>query len=296
MPALKIAARKAGTSGTKCCCTPPVVLECKSKSSSATLVGHSEFTTPSTPPKKYLKKTGSGTHYRCLYFTACPPGGTIQGSDNQTLSGCDEYNPATGGWVTRGTITNKGNVGFCPATTVTLTGTGFWDGPHTSDGSWLVATVSRVQSRVGDGETCGPAEFGKFCVPSGYQQFDLTDEDTESAAEARATGTWGSWSTPALCSTCCVASRDDRTGFSWGFRSSKYRVGVTEGVDGDAYDVAVDYERRAIGATEWAVVATEYISVTCAPEPTDHSAWSEYDVPQLRGYETRATNARVYVP
>jgi len=134
----------------------------------------------------------------------------------------------------------------------------------------------------------------------------LSNEDTEAQAEARTTDEWSLWAKPANCSDCCAAYREVRTSnswFVWNFKASKFRLGITDGVEGQAYEVAVDYERRVIDATTWTVVATEYFAVTSSPDPVvdpvieppaAHDLWPEYDVPQLAGSETRVTNVRHY--
>ena len=51
----------------------PATLEGRIKGGSATLCGHSEFGTPSTPPKKYLSKAKTGTMYQATWnVTGCP--------------------------------------------------------------------------------------------------------------------------------------------------------------------------------------------------------------------------------
>jgi hypothetical protein len=71
----------AGTNGccpcdqfVNCDCGPIACgVECQSKNGTATLCGFSEFTTPSTPPKKYRKRAKTGTMYQATWPTvSCP--------------------------------------------------------------------------------------------------------------------------------------------------------------------------------------------------------------------------------
>jgi hypothetical protein len=57
------------------CEVVPCALSCDKKESTATLCGFDEYTDPSSPPKKYRRKTTSGTLRRCTYpFDAdCSP-------------------------------------------------------------------------------------------------------------------------------------------------------------------------------------------------------------------------------
>lgn len=273
MAALKLAARLAGTTGTKCCCNPPVILECKTRSGTAYMCGYDEWASPSNPPKKYLTLVEDYAN-------------TYDGYCLMTCAGTSHKIPSSGG----GCANDPGVHDSCG----TLKGP--YDYRHNGGGNLTITDTPTVRTLT----HAYPWGGGGTIV--------LSDEDTDTDAEARIADDWGNWGKIENCATCCIASRAIRTSnswFAWNVTASKFRVGITDGVEDQLYQVAVDYERRAIGDTEWVLVATDYFAVVSAPDPVvdppvepvaAHLAWPEYDVPQLAGYETRVTNARVYVP
>ena len=124
-------------------------------------------------------------------------------------------------------------------------------------------------------------------------------EDTEDAAEVRSTATWGEWylrgGTGCGTNDCCTAKRELRTtGFSFTFQEAEFRLGIEDGTVGTAYTVAVDIIRKLTAGSEWALVDTQYFSVTSTEPGASHDAWGTYSVTQQRGYDVTIDNIRIY--
>ena len=319
----KLAARLRGSTVDPCCCNPPVVLECKSRGGTATLIGVDEnpgFV--STPPKKYKGVSASST----TTCTFTPWYG--QQTDTRTASGVSQMDES-GNWssLIKEVMDSSGSSQPHQEWDVIRAYThGLLTPSHTSP--WFFQDATHLYNSFRRGYLSGttapyydyynnPAQPASqddgittflnnnnnvWYYSTGQIDEVLSDEDTETEAEARSGADWSGWAKAANCTHCCLASRTVRsTGFSFTFQASKYRLGCPTGVSGQSYPVLVDIERRLIGTSEWILVATLKVYVTAYPDPevtpvveppVSHNVWPEYDVPQLSGYETRVTNAR----
>lgn len=335
MAALKIAARKVGTTGAKCCCDPEVILECKSRTATAQLVGFWPINGDWSDMRRWRRSTLSGeiTGQEANLFSDCPsPAITVPLSADKTCTPSVCRRRAVGSYYP---FSSSTKVGQYSATTGAYSQTGssyYYNpggtpitdtlGPNTYhslrcpsglSGSTIASTLefSPDSATVATTPSCFRYAQGTYWHHLGALRADHDDQDTETDAELRVTAAWSAWKCGGA-ATCCIAFRGAKRVVNqadkpvvWDMRSAKFRVGITDGVEGDLYQVAVDYERRLIGATEWVLVATDYFSVVSAPDPVvspivdpvvAHDAWPEYDVPQLTGYETRVTNQRIYHP
>ena len=299
------------------CRDPPrIIVECKKRSGTATLCGHSEFAQAtggvSSPPKKYRKKVANGIMEDCAWGGLICSGAPAYGA-KYVYSGECSYSQSTCAIANSLKYTEYNDPG-CPATLLTVEAArectwGDTTNPSSSDCLMTIAVSKTRVDRSGT-NTCCDRGSGRATRRTGSMYWELSEEDTELDAEARATGAWSAWAKPESCVDCCTAFRTARTtGFSFPFQAAKFRLGITDGIKAHSYQVAVDYERREIGASAWVVVATEYFTVVSQPQPVIdppedppveppvfHDTWPDYDVPQLAGYETRVTNVRHHSP
>ena len=194
-----------------------VTLSTVSQSSTPTLIGFSEFADPSVPPKKYLRKDGSGRIDRYDYsFNPGPnycQGACSGGSDAQTYEGYDSYNAATGVLTKNSVVRTYQNIYSCPPTNQIAFGPGL----PADFGAVGVDPLRPYQEKIYTKtsavltglENCiaSPLEGGRIKNVFGSRRMDLSVEDTEDNAVARAIKTPG---------TEAVALRTARTtGFSF---------------------------------------------------------------------------------
>lgn len=176
----------------------PIELALSFVSNEATpeLIGFSEFADPSAPPKKYLVKTGSGRYDRSDFTTSPPPDyceGECESSDAQSLEGADSYNATTGVLTVASVVRNYQSLDGCPSTYEISNAAGLPEILTTSSALLFTITNTKTRSSRTGTEVCAPSESEggriKFCY--GEQQLNLTSEDTEDNAIARASLTTG---------------------------------------------------------------------------------------------------------
>lgn len=281
--------------------TIPLTLEGRTLASSATLVGHDEFASPSTPPKKYLVKTLSGELRICNYGTggSCPS--TLGGNNGQRsrkYEGAETYNANTGVMTTNTkqyqdnenvscgqTPSYSLNIGFNPDTateTATL-------------GAWLNRTITptaRVQTT--NGSCAAPGLFtgsnaGKVTMCTARD--DLSVEDTEDAAVARmvAAGSWGAWAA-IVSQGDKKASAATRAAFTFNSTAAQYRATKTGLAPSRLFNGQVTLYRRAVGSSDpWVEVSTLTFSATT--DGSGNFTYSSNNLPVVTGYEYCVFNA-----
>lgn len=159
--------------------------EFASENGTATLVGISEYTTPSSPPKKYLKQVLSGASVVC----AIPAPGPIPPTyEVRSYSGQYEYDPDTGLPTNNQLRQDRNQAGGACGGTPPVTGTAVpalspWFSDYAVPSAW-----SHVLARITDTYTGIAGFIAFFCQStSGVSVATLTDEDTEDNAIARST-------------------------------------------------------------------------------------------------------------
>jgi hypothetical protein len=217
------------------CGCPTASLECESVEKVAQLIGYSEFTNPSSPPKKYLRADVSGTH---SLFNALGNGTT------GTWSGYYEYVP--GGTDVNALLFSWADVNVTLGTTSgtctnTCGGTSFFK---------LSMSGCRYPISSGDCNTeltnvVNPQSTRTtFSVDPRQSPIDSTGtwlaqlgaEDTEEAALARATETEG---------TSCTSIYELRTtSFSFTVRTATYTIKASNLQPGVTYEGCVRIQRR----------------------------------------------------
>ena len=204
----------AGTSGccpcnefVNCDCGPvSCSVECQSKSAAgvATLIGFAEFTAPSSPPKMFRNKKWTGGWERCNFnnYVDCNNGVSMAGADGHTHTLNCQYDKTTGALTYTGSnVTRQDVVAICPATTTILT---LYDCAAVlapPSGNFGV-TINRLIQYIYIKGQCLLNGIVYSQVASGGAAINLSDEDTEDDAIARADATVPSWSP---CVTGCIA-------------------------------------------------------------------------------------------
>lgn len=184
--------------------TESVSLDTVSRFYTPTLIGFSEYVDPSSPPRKYRTKTSTPSPgYRAVYSFSCA--GPLYGSDGGYREGYEQYNAMTGAFTTTARLKIRQTFGSePPVAVISDIPTTFPTTPLVNDAE-CTATSGKTFTQALAGTDCY-YEFSTglwYTFKNGHaQRYDLTDEDTEADAIARATPTVG---------TGAVASRTART-------------------------------------------------------------------------------------
>lgn len=274
-----------------CCCgVTTSCFSCRTRGGTATLCGLEEYTSPSSPPKKY--RTGTitkNTHSTSTSdgFTVCNPGPFSCMANRTTIEGTLSFSALDCSITecpveTRYTQPSPSSCDleegepeeFCGADAEILA----------CGGSPTVTPTSWTETRSESGElSCGEGVAGDYtfeCSSNG----SLSDEDTDADAIARAqTSAWGEWG------EVCSATWEQRvSGFSFAYQDAQWRITESGLTPSTSYDFTVEYWRRPYGGGpgDWVLFATLALS-----ESTDGSGdliTTEEDIPNVAGYETEA--------
>jgi hypothetical protein len=284
-----------------------VGMSCRTRGGTASLIGFSEFASPSTPPKKYRIKTWTGRHDRCNYSTQanCNAGTPIQGSDASIRTLVCTYNKTTGALTSTGSIVTNQNLGVCPATTVISTiydcSLDFLGGNQNTDNFTYTVTQTQINETGIPGCTFHGVVWTKDPVSTLQEQ--LTDEDTETDAISRllagAGGTWSSWTVTGngsggtcIPSSCCLSRYEQRTtGFGFVYQEAQFQINQTGLVANTPYNVSVDLWRRAFGTGSFAFWKT--ITVAGTTDSSGVLFIDQQSVPIDVGFETYAATAHI---
>jgi hypothetical protein len=305
----QLAARLASSPGDACCCSD-VAMECRYASGTATVCGFNEFI-PTSPPKKYKRWQSHMEVFRAYGncpdghvwvinrteivtpLITAPPPGPLDPTQYTVIDGCvmgyngfgDTTNclaPALSGPGYGMNIGDRETIRLCEGPLVPL------------NRSSTYATARSVPGTYG-AIGCCPAQLPCY-IGDGYCFGQLSDEDTEDAAESRARVnlSWSDWYSHY---SYCDAYRTKRTsGFSFGFKDVQYRLGVVvKGTTMNSLDVAVDLFRTPHNTSLPPVLtATVVHSIPISTDP-EAMNWSVFDVPNSQGYTTSVRNPRRWV-
>lgn len=256
-------------------------LDCREKSATGTLIGYSEFTSASTPPKKYLNKALAGTLTGHITNNADCTGPVCTGT--RGFSGVCSYDPVTGvltqGGLLEGatSFTDCANLGS-PDTVCTV-----------GDGNTEVLTQT-TREETYTNACCSGASCEHNLAPDRYRHYEgvatetLSNEDTEENAIARllAAASWTSWASSSL--AACNSSWAIRTGFTFAYIQAQGRINVTTGLSAlTSYLIRVTISRTDLDTME-----TEESQVLEFLVETDGSGdiAYEFDIPAERGFST----------
>ncbi len=281
------------------CCAPSSGLQCRTRGGTATVCGYSEFTSASSPPKKYRTITFSGNTLVCTYTSGTCL--TTVDSAYSTYSGGRSYDSAT---CVESSFTDRytfAGAPGCAATGGSANGSGStphgWDAPG---GITDTAKTATVWSQDGDG-ICGAPGSNKKRPTGNVRTQTLTNEDTEQNAIDRLLagggGTWGSFTTvgdgtggTCLATSCCNAKYQARTSlFTFAYQQSEWRVSRSGLRASTNYRVTLTYYRRLYGTSDaWVAYAT--YDGTASSNASGVMLTTGVAVPITRGYETHAND------
>lgn len=280
-----------------CCGIGGVTMFCRTRGGTASLVGCSEFVSPSTPPKKYRLSQQSGstqTNYYTPSDSSCstPP----SGNTNCSYSGSTQYNAMTGVPTDSGGV-NCGS-GLIPG------GSQCISCPASSCIHTFSCSPTTIERQV-NGNCCFDTSSGVYIKKSGDSlTWTLSDEDTDDDAVARLLagggGTWSGYtqtgdgsSGTCVPASCCRANYQQRTGFSFGYQESQFKLVMTLLDPSTNYVVNVEVYRRLSGSSDpWALLLVSPFGFTS--DGSGNFTITDQDVPNLEGYETFACCALVY--
>lgn len=247
----------------------PENLQCQSKSGSATLIGYSEFTTPSLPPKKYRRQESTGSETAWNYGANSSCSGTPVGTVGPcTFASWGQYDRVTGILSTGGSNSCGGPI---PAVHVTTCGRNV-----------ILTPTLLTAAPVFDCCSNGAGSYLKTQGDFAYNT--LSDEDTEDDAIARAGGAYaagegfsGCESGPAFRSVRAVGQ------FTFSWREKRVRA-AWAAAPTSSYTLTYTFGRRAIGSSGPYAAISQVVHVVTADEANETDAW--VDVPNAAGYET----------
>lgn len=285
-----IAAVPHGSGVSPCCCAGNCSLELQTKGATATMCGFEEYSSPSSPPRKYRTQTLSGSCSVCRGGRVC--GGSGSGVQSESFSGtykfdassCGETN-AQDNLFTNDDPDNNGDkaCGYTGSGTHFTPGASF-GGPNTV--GILSFSVSSAPTSVQWNDTA--CNTGGYNAVSNVKK-QLSDEDTIDSAIARANAGIGSWTPCSGGGSSCSAFKAARGSgvFSASYRSTQVRVTVTYLTPGTSYTVTIQLQRRVNGVGSFSDYATLTVVFT-ASASSYTSSW--IDVPVDEGYEVAVSS------
>jgi len=249
--------------------TVPANLECEVKEANYAMIGFSEWSTPSTPPKKYLTLTAAGVDSE-QKFSGSGCGGSGL-SVSCTHSGNRTYNPADGTYADTGgfTCTDGSNGGV----TVDLA----------SSCDYAVTSTQAVKLAICAGSCCDVLGNSYRNTGCGLT-LTLSSEDTEDAAIARAGGSFA----PGLGASGCERGPATRTlrgpgVFTGTVREKRVRAHWSANPS-SSYTITYTFGRRPNGSAGAYAAISQTVHTVVADAGDETDAWT--DVPNVGGFET----------
>ncbi len=275
-----------------CCDDKPCVigeLSCVTAGGTACLCGIEEYTSPSSPPKKYRTQTLSGSMTCCIRPGGCSGGITTNPAAQRAYSGTYVFNASTCA-ETNTQETDYGQVptnpgGYtCYSPSMSFDSTPgknvTFDPPCTIGLTTVTTQTSQTYSGTGICESSAVFQ----AIQTGQFKKELSNEDTEDDAIARlmaGAGFHACSGTP-----CCLAQWEARTtGFCFAYQDAIWTITVEELVPGKTYKVPVDFYDRPFGSGPY--TKFEHRLVEGTADSFGVLVVSDY-VPNQRGYQTYA--------
>lgn len=213
----------------------------------ATLIGFSEYTTPSSPPKKYRVQTFSGNISTRGYGAAGCVNPTAFGYTDAAPTGDTRYNALTGAlsqtqWNRSGNYLSSGGTSGCAVDPSTIFNQGLFGAGSTLDTAQAssVTTAPTFQSATFPGCPVCNAVGGFSNRRAGTMSRTLSEEDTEDDAIVRAAKTAG---------TSNQAYRELRGAgdFTFQFREVEITLDFTGLYVGQSYQATIDLNTENYG-------------------------------------------------
>jgi hypothetical protein len=292
------------------CCVeiPSCALTYQKKGGSASLCGFSEYTTPSTPPKKYRKQSIAGGAVGCEYIYTNSCAAYVKGygySGYLGWTGSKEYSQASCAITNTQSVSGSQSnpASDCGSDGTTVSGTITASDPF--EGNLVSALNPSIPpSSGGPTTTVSPTNktwtYPGICYStiknSGYVEMGLSIEDTQDDAISRENAGIGSW-TP--CTSDCYNYTETRTGFSFGYQTIQYKITAEPTTLGATYEATLNVQRRAHGTSDawedWIEVFHEFVGVGALPAGSDPYVSDWLQLPSLYGYDVRISGCTIAV-
>lgn len=275
------------------CCQQHLVVQmnCRQRGGAASLIGCSEITSPSTPPRKFRRGDAAGTTVTDSWNSpGCsgPPDGTVTCVNDGRFIQYDAATgvPTEGGWQVCNGVNNFFGltcVSPCPTNDCLAT--------------WGCTPTTAARSTTG---ACCPIGGGVFDKGrSDSLTYTFSDEDLETDAIARllagAGGTWGAWietgngaGGTCLPQSCCLAQWGTRTtGFSFAYNEDQFQIVSIPGSLAPLtnYIIKVQIFRR-VASSPAPFDLFETLEFPITTDGAGNFATFEGDVPNDEGFQT----------
>lgn len=279
-----------------CCCAtpPPSCLYCSAKSGSPSLCGFSEFTSPSTPPKKYLKAVINVSRSSAAVHnagTTCNAGAAFCVASKTTDIGTIELSSSTCAPTTYATKTvyRQPDPAVCGLVVDYTDGVGTLPSMNCSGSPTQTQTTSTDTFSSSTPLFCGDGSAAGTSTDDCSADATLSVEDTDANAVARfqAATAWGDPSNTAD----CIAKYQQRvSGFSFAFTDVQWTIfAPAVYTPGATYSFSVEYWRRPYGGGPGDWVHHSTLSATATADGTGLLyTLVPVLVPNVQGYETQA--------
>jgi len=287
-----------GTTDNPCVCCAgliPISMLCRQRGGTASLVGCSAYTSPSSPPKKYRRAQLSGSSTSDEWTNQFCSGPFDAGTVTCVYTGFIQYDAGTG-------LPTTGGSTVCNGVPI---GTGAACGTFAEQCNVTYTYTPTTATRVDTANCCIQPNGNYLKSRASAESFvaTLSDEDTNDDAIARllagAGGTWGGWSATAndgsACapSVCCLAQWSIRTtGFDIAYNEAQFRVdGTSAGLTPlTNYTIKVDIYRRVSGSLgAYTLFETQDFPITT--DADGNFAFFDGDVPNDEGFQTFSSRA-----
>jgi len=275
-----------------------VSMSYRTKGGTAQLIGHSEFPDAgaSSPPKKYRKKTATGTLEDCV-STSLGCGGS-KSSAKYVYSGVASYDILTGALTNTLNLATYSTAGSCPAVDFignTAQAANWGDGTVASSTCVQTNTITKTKVLRTRSNTCcddlpiaGYSTFG-----SGSMNWELTEEDLEADAIDRLLngGSWSSWAAIAAIGTAKTNYEQRTTLFTFAYQLAQWKVTGAGLLPSTLYYGTADVYRRVYGSGG-AWVSMGQVTFSVISDLSGNLTYSA-DLAGAVGYEYTIYNAQV---
>ena len=250
------------------------------------LIGHAEWTSPSTPPTYYLKKAWTGQDVVQNY--------TDPACTNPTGSPCIVTESGSWEWDAAGNLLHSDGLYShpSPCNPAGSNAHGVNEGPFNLVPTGTTSTKTPTVWSLSQG-SCAPGACGgsncKATIATNSAA-TLSNPDSEANAITRWQATSPAWSGYSTCNvgSWCMARYQQRTGQTFGYQESKYNVTKSGLVAAKVYHVKVDVYRSPYGAGTFTLLQT--LVLTGTTDGSGNLAINDQVVPNAVGFDTYVTN------
>lgn len=271
-----------------CLCAGVISIQtfCATRSGSYALCGYDEYTTPSVPPKRYLRKNFGGKNTVKQYTGPGCSGPLLAGTCIVSPSGSNHYAPTSAGCGTvnvggSANVQGGASTGTVPVTSITNAFCAFDCGAKESTMTRTTLTIRATL--MGGGTACsGTCEAGGDSMTE-----TLSSEDTEQNAIDRSTAIWSDYSPSG--GGCCSGMEARSAGIFVGtYYESKLKI-IVRGTKGALANIDVPFSRVPYGGTP---TSESWVDTFQVAFGDTGEAQLDVTIPSKSGFTTCAGPAR----